>query len=87
MEDREQLLPILDSCGVFEPLYTHKLFSVHLLFTFILDVVAIVYAVRHPDENSKCKEYFLILYLHVAYWFITYVSNILIKGNRHLLYK
>ncbi|KAF7283993.1 hypothetical protein GWI33_022810 [Rhynchophorus ferrugineus] len=83
MEDREQLLPILDSCGSFKPLYTHKLYSIHLLFTFILDVVAIVYAIRHPDKHSKCKEYFLILYLHVAYWFITYILERIVKYCHH----
>lgn len=74
MEDRQLLQPILDSYGVFKPLRTTPIFSFHLLFTVALDIIAIVYAIIHPDEKSKCREYFIIIYLHIGLWFFTLVS-------------
>lgn len=79
MEDQQQLQPILDSVVGFTPLKTHHLFSAHLLFTLILDIVAIVYAFKHPDEGSKCKEYFIIIYFHIAYWFVTLIMHFVTK--------
>lgn len=76
----EQLQPILDSYGVFKPLKTIPIFSLHLLFTVALDIVAIVYAIIHPDEKSKCREYFIIIYLHIGLWFFTLVSAISMKN-------
>lgn len=75
MGDREMLQPILDSYGVFKPLKTAPLFTLHLLFTLALDIVAIVYAAIHPDEKSKCREYFLVIYLHIGLWVFTLVST------------
>lgn len=72
MEDREHLEPILESFGVF-PVKTIPYVSFHLLFTVILNIVAIVFAILHPDEKSKCKEYFIIIYMHIALWFLTLV--------------
>lgn len=74
MEDREHLQPILDSYGVFKPLNTIPVFSIHLLFTLSLNIISIVYAVLYPDEKSKCKEYFIIIYTHIGLWFLTLVS-------------
>nr|XP_023027597.1 transmembrane protein 192 isoform X1 [Leptinotarsa decemlineata] len=79
MEDREHMQPILDSYGVFKPLKTIPPFSVHLLFTVILDIIAIVYAIQHPDQNGRCREYFLIIYLHIGLWFITLIVDQLAK--------
>lgn len=73
MEDREYLQPILDSYGVFKPLKTIPLISVHLIYTLILDIVAIIYAANHPNEENKCQEYFTIIYIHVGLWFLTLV--------------
>lgn len=94
MEDRQLLQPILDSYGIFKPLKTVPIFSFHLLFTLVLDIIAIVYAIKHPDEKSKCREYFIIIYLHIALWFFTLVSiifllqiiNILISLETSLQY-
>lgn len=75
MEDREHLQPILESYGVFRPLKTILPSGIHLLFTLGLDILAIVYAVLHPDEKSKCKEYFIIIYVHIGLWFLTLVNK------------
>ncbi|KAJ8943018.1 hypothetical protein NQ318_008336 [Aromia moschata] len=85
MEDREHLQPILESYGVFKPLKTTPIFSLHLLFTLALDVVAIVYSVLHPDENSKCREYFIIIYIHIGLWFLTLVVDQIAKIKHHKL--
>lgn len=81
VEDRALLQPILDSYGVFKPLRTSPVVSLHLLFTLALDIVAIVYAVIHPDEKSKCREYFIIIYLHIGLWFFTLVSMSIFKDE------
>ncbi|CAH1183019.1 unnamed protein product [Ceutorhynchus assimilis] len=83
MDDRELLQPVLDSFGGFAPIRTAPLYSFHLLFTFVLDIVAIVYAVTHPALDSKCTEYFVILYLHVALWFITFAIHLITKRIHH----
>lgn len=83
MDDREHLQPVLDSFGGFKPIKTVQLFSIQLLFTLALDIVAIVYAAIHPDESSKCREYFIIIYIHIALWFLTFVIHLLTKCIHH----
>ncbi|KAJ8979639.1 hypothetical protein NQ317_001346 [Molorchus minor] len=85
MEDRELIQPILDSYGTFKPLKTIPLFSIHLLFILSLDITAIVYAILHPDEKSKCKEYFILIYIHVGLWFLTLVVDLIAKSRHHSL--
>ena len=74
MADSEYLQPILESYGTFRPLNTVPAFSIHLLVTLALEILAIIYAVKHPDESSRCQEYFIVIYVHVGLWFITLVS-------------
>ncbi|XP_018577051.1 transmembrane protein 192 isoform X2 [Anoplophora glabripennis] len=83
MEDREHLQPILESYGVFKPLNTIPAFGIHLLFTLALDIVSIVYVVLHPDEKSKCKEYFIVIYIHIGLWFLTLVVDQIVKIKHH----
>ncbi|XP_050305765.1 transmembrane protein 192 isoform X2 [Anthonomus grandis grandis] len=79
MNDQELLQPILESFGGFKKVQTVPLFTFHIFFTLVLDIVAIVYAAIHPDDSSKCREYFIIIYLHVALWIITYIIHIVTK--------
>ncbi|XP_060532095.1 transmembrane protein 192 [Cylas formicarius] len=85
MEEREHLQPILDSYGVFKPIKTIPIFSFHLMFTFVLNIIAIVYSVLHPDEKSKCREYFIIIYIHIALWFLTIFLHFVAKHYHHQL--
>ncbi|KAJ8926542.1 hypothetical protein NQ314_021081 [Rhamnusium bicolor] len=85
MADREHLQPILDSYGTFRPLKTIPIFSIHLLYTLALNIIAIIYAVIHPNEKSKCKEYFIIIYIHIGLWFLTLVVDQLVKIKHHNL--
>lgn len=75
MGDSQYLQPILESYGAFRPLKTIPAFSIHLLATLVLEIMAIVFAIKHPDEQSKCKEYFVIIYAHAALWFLTLVRQ------------
>lgn len=78
MDDRQLLTPVAEWDSQFKPLNTVPIFALHFLFTIALEVTAIVYAIIHPDVHSKCKEYFTLLYMHVGFWFLTLVSNIII---------
>ncbi|KAJ3648898.1 hypothetical protein Zmor_020667 [Zophobas morio] len=75
MADSEYLQPILESYGTFRPLNTVPAFSIHLLVTLALEILAIIYAVKHPDESSRCQEYFIVIYVHVGLWFITLIVD------------
>ncbi|KAL1513682.1 hypothetical protein ABEB36_003059 [Hypothenemus hampei] len=79
MDDRENLLPVLESFGKFKPVPTVPLFSIHLFFTLILDILAIFFASSHPDQKSWCNEYFIIAYLHIAFWLLTCVLHFATK--------
>lgn len=74
MDERQLLHPIEDSESRFKQLRTVPIFTVHLLATLALEITAIVYAILHPEPNGKCREYFILIYLHVAFWFLTLVS-------------
>ncbi|KAK9875523.1 hypothetical protein WA026_007912 [Henosepilachna vigintioctopunctata] len=74
MENRE-LQPILENYGVFRPLKTVPIFTIHLLYTLGLEILAIAYAVMHPDENHRCVEYFVIIYAHIGLWFLSLLMD------------
>lgn len=75
MDEREYLQPILESYGVFKPLKTILPFSIQIVCTLSINIAAIVIAICHPNEQYRCREYFILLYAHVALWFLTLVSN------------
>ncbi|KAJ3637810.1 hypothetical protein MTP99_001237 [Tenebrio molitor] len=85
MADAEYLQPILESYGTFRPLNTVPAFSVHLLAALALEIVAIVFAVQHPDESSKCREYFIIIYIHVGLWFVTLIIDQIVRRKHYNL--
>lgn len=82
MEEREYLQPILASYGVFRPLKTHYLFSVHLLATLALDIATIVLTILRPDEKFNCREYFFLIYAHVGLWALTLVRDFVLFGSQ-----
>ncbi|EFA05885.1 transmembrane protein 192 [Tribolium castaneum] len=85
MGDPEHLQPILESYGTFRPLNTVPVFSLHLLFTLALEIVAIVFAVQHPDEKYKCREYFIIIYIHAGLWFLTLIVDQIARRKHYNL--
>ncbi|GLV36642.1 uncharacterized protein CBL_07861 [Carabus blaptoides fortunei] len=85
MEDREHLQPHLESYKIFKPLRTIPAASVLLVASFALEVTAIILAILHPDEQSKCRSYFIVLYIHVALWFLTLFIDYFVKRKHHEL--
>lgn len=75
MDDRENLELILESYGLFKPLRTIIPFSIHLTALVVLEIAAIVLTVYHPSQQYHCKEYFIIIYAHVALWFLALVRS------------
>lgn len=75
MDDREYLQPILESYGIFKPLKTILPFSIHLLTVFILEIMAIVFTVIQLNNDYRCREYFILIYAHVALWFFTLIID------------
>ncbi|KAL3286259.1 hypothetical protein HHI36_000769 [Cryptolaemus montrouzieri] len=69
--DNRELQPILETYGTFKPLKTLPVFTIHLLYTLGLEILAIVYAIIHPDERHRCVEYFVVIYGHIGLWFLT----------------
>lgn len=84
-DDREHLQPHLESYKIFKPLTTTPLISLHLLATLTLEITAIVLASLHPDEQSKCRSYFVLLYIHVSLWFLTLFIDCFVKKKHHEL--
>lgn len=60
----------------FVPLKTIKHCTFHIIVSTAISIVGIVLAVREPDLDHKCRAYFIMLYLHGAYWFFTLVSSL-----------
>ncbi|CAH1988671.1 unnamed protein product [Acanthoscelides obtectus] len=85
VDDREHLHPTEETIGTFKPLQTAHLYSLQLLFTFILDILAIYYAVEHPDPKNKCREYFAIIYIHIGLWIFTLVVDRITHCAHHNL--
>lgn len=78
MDDRQLLHAVDESENRFKPLNTIPIFTLHFLTTLALEITAIAYAIKHPDPNGKCREYFILIYIHVGLWFFTLVINICI---------
>lgn len=85
MEEREYLQPILESYGIFKPINTGIIFTLHTLFIVSLDIAAIVLAIIEPDETSKCQEFFIIVYIHVALWFFTLILDQVVRMRHYKL--
>jgi len=85
MDDREYLQPILESYGIFRPLKTIPLFSIHLICALSIEIAAIVLAALKPNEATKCAEYFYLIYAHVALWFLTLVIDFIARRQHYAL--
>lgn len=89
MEDQEHLQPHLESYKIFKPLRTILPASVQFVATFVVLVTALVFVnldILQPDEESnKCRSYFIVLYMHVAFWFLTTFIDYILKKKHHEL--
>lgn len=75
MDNTELLAPDLELIKNFRPLKTVGATTLQLICTLGLEITAIVLAIVRPDEKYKCQSYFLLLYIHVALWFVTLVRT------------
>ncbi|XP_077296842.1 transmembrane protein 192 isoform X2 [Arctopsyche grandis] len=67
----------------FVPLKTIKHCALHLLISTTISIVGIVLAVREPDLEHRCRAYFIMLYLHAAFWFFTLITDYILKKTHH----
>ncbi|KAI4468621.1 transmembrane protein [Holotrichia oblita] len=85
MDDRELLAPILESYGIFKPLNTVSLISLHTVATLALQITAIVYTILHPNEANNCREYFLLVYIQIGLWFLTLIIDQILRIKHYAL--
>lgn len=80
MNDSRQLLtPVTESDGRFKPLKTTPIYVVYFMASLALEITAIAYAIIHPDIRNKCREYFILIYMHVSFWFLTLVMDFFLR--------
>ncbi|XP_052891966.1 uncharacterized protein LOC128299879 [Anopheles moucheti] len=61
----------------FRPVFAICLFSVHLFFAILIVVVGTIASALcwpHPDGDAS-SVYFIIIYLRISYWVVTYVIH------------
>lgn len=58
----------------FRKLKTIPVFSVHLLISTLISLVGVILAAAWPTER-RCQAYFVMMYLRVAFWVVTFVSR------------
>lgn len=50
-----------------------------------LEISGIIFVSLWPKEVDKCETYFILLYLHCAYWILIMVVDYFIKARHHNL--
>uniref|UniRef100_A0A2M4ALM1 Transmembrane protein 192 n=1 Tax=Anopheles triannulatus TaxID=58253 RepID=A0A2M4ALM1_9DIPT len=70
--------------GDFDPLYTAPVFSFHLLISSIISITGIALAATW-DDSKRCEAYFIMMYLRVAFWILTYLVDYLVKKHHRAL--
>lgn len=78
MDDRNAenyLEPILgEESGSFLKLRTIPIFSFHIVVSTVISMIGVILAVAWPPEE-RCHAYFIMMYLRVAFWIITFVRR------------
>ncbi|XP_058801909.1 transmembrane protein 192 isoform X2 [Phymastichus coffea] len=87
MDDEEYLQPVLVSQEQesFKKLDTIPMVSVPLFCGVALEITGIIFVSIWPEETKKCETYFILLYLHCAYWLIIMIVDHLVKSRHHNL--
>lgn len=88
MEDDRQNLcdPVLsvESNNRFEPLKTVPAFTLHNAISILISLIGVVLAYFWRDEE-RCEAYFIMLYLRIAFWVITFVFDHVVKYHHEQL--
>ncbi|XP_031784983.1 transmembrane protein 192 isoform X2 [Nasonia vitripennis] len=87
MDDEEYLQPVLvaQEQESFQKLDTIPIVAVPLIFGVALEITGIIFVSMWPEEKNKCDTYFVLLYLHCAYWLLIMVVDHLVKARHHTL--
>uniref|UniRef100_A0A336MCV1 Transmembrane protein 192 n=1 Tax=Culicoides sonorensis TaxID=179676 RepID=A0A336MCV1_CULSO len=83
MADGEPILSA-EADTSFKKLKTVPLFSFHLLVSTAISFTGIVLAATSQDKD-RCKAYFIMVYMRVAFWFITFIFDHLVKHHHDQL--
>ncbi|KAJ9576845.1 hypothetical protein L9F63_006619 [Diploptera punctata] len=86
-DDTQRLHQVVcgDPWRKFHPLETIFAVSSLLISSASVLLVAVVLAIAWPDELDKCGPFFIILYIHAAFWCFTLIVDNHIKNKHHHL--
>ncbi|KAJ8674585.1 hypothetical protein QAD02_005847 [Eretmocerus hayati] len=87
MDDEEYLQPVLTSQEQldFHKLDTIPLVCIPLIFGIAVEITGIIFVSIWPEGKDKCDTYFILLYLHCAFWLLIMMVDHLVKGRHHTL--
>ncbi|XP_015509731.1 transmembrane protein 192 [Neodiprion pinetum] len=87
MDDDEYLQPVITSQEEdnFHKLDTIPYTLVALVFGVALEITGIAFISFWPEESNKCDTYFVLLYLHCAYWLLVMLLDHILKSKHHHL--
>ncbi|CAH0385030.1 unnamed protein product [Bemisia tabaci] len=74
--------PSLDfgTCQPFEPLNTAWITTLHIFFTIAMEVVSIFLGFEVYNKTLSCDPVlFIILFIHSAYWLVSWMTNFFFK--------
>ncbi|XP_069671713.1 transmembrane protein 192 isoform X1 [Periplaneta americana] len=86
-DDIQQLQPVLggDVARKFSPLNTVAVVTLELLISIGVLIAAILLATVWPDEFDRCEPYFIVLYVHAAFWCVSLGVDKHVKEKHHEL--
>ncbi|XP_014228967.1 transmembrane protein 192 [Trichogramma pretiosum] len=87
MDDDDCLVPVGDprEHDHFEKLDTVPMVSVPLIAGVALEITGIIFISIWPEEENKCDTYFILLYLHCAFWLLIMIVDYFVKEKHHHL--
>ena len=50
-----------------------------------MEITGIIFISLWPEEVNKCNTYFILLYLHCAYWLVIMLTDYFLKARHHHL--
>lgn len=62
----------------FRKLKTIPAFSLHLLCSCLISLIGIILAAAWAPER-RCHAYYVMMYLRVGFWTLTFVSQLMLK--------
>ncbi|XP_050072243.1 uncharacterized protein LOC126560124 [Anopheles maculipalpis] len=69
---------LMDRSGRFRPVFAICMFSIHLFFAIVIVVIGTIGSTLswpNTERDDASSVYFIIIYLRIAYWLVTYVIH------------